>query len=57
MFIDELPTEIEGSMLGNLFVQSTSIEERNNVEDNLAVAEKLNKDAFNQSKEIVRLAV
>lgn len=42
-------------MLGNLFVQSTSFEEKNNKEDdNQAVSDEVTKDVFSQSKDIVR---
>ena len=42
----------DGSILGNLFVQSTSIEEKSGNEDTQD-KEKLTEDAFKQSGEIV----
>ena len=41
-------------MLGNLFVQSTSFEEKNKEDDNQAVSDEVTKDVFSQSKDIVR---
>ena len=41
-------------MLGNLFVRSTSFEEKNKEDDNQAVSDEVTKDVFSQSKDIVR---
>ena len=52
----ESPTDAEGSMLGNLFVQSTSFEEKINAEDNnQAPLDEPSKDVFDKSKEKVRV--